>query len=854
MNQSVEVVKEIAVDPQGLTSAEAAARLARDGYNELPQSDSRNFFSTLLEVLREPMFILLILSSAIYFLIGDLQEAIFLLLSLLVIVAITIYQERKTEHALEALRDLSSPRALVIRDGKRLRIPGREVVHGDVVIVIEGDRVPADAALLHCSDLSVDESLLTGESVPVRKSIWDRVLAFKRPGGDDLPFVYSGTVVVQGQGVAQVFATGHNTEIGTIGKALQKIETEQTRLHKETGSIVRIFATIGLSLCALVVILLVLTRGNWLSGLLAGITLAMALIPEEFPVVLTVFLAIGAWRISRKRVLTRRVPAIETLGSATVLCVDKTGTLTQNRMRVSRFFANGEFFDTPARNGGDLPESFHEILEFSILASAKDPFDPMERAFKELGEQYLAHTEHIHADWNLVHEYGFSRKLLAVSNVWQRDHGSFVVAAKGAPEEIASLSRLDSAAMDALRPYVNAMASDGLRVLGVARASYDGSRLPDSPTEFAFQFLGLVALADPIRETVPASVEECYTAGIRVVMITGDYPVTAQSIARQIGLKEWEQFITGQELEMMDQAALKERVRTTNIFARVLPEQKLRIVEAFKANHEIVAMTGDGVNDAPALKAAHIGIAMGGRGTDVAREASSLVLLDDDFSSIVEAIRMGRRIFDNLRKAMAYIFAIHVPIAGMSLVPVIANWPLIFSPIHILFLELIIDPSCSIAFEAEPEEKDIMRKPPRDVDQPLLTRSTILLSLLQGISVLLILLAVYATALYRGLGEFDARTLAFTSLVIANLCLIFINRSWSQSILATLRRPNRALWTVVLSALGFLGLVLYSPFLRNLFRFSKLHPIDLFICFVAGIAGIVWFELLKSFRKKPRTV
>ena len=828
----------------GLSEEEAVRKLSEVGYNELPATRRRSILAIALEVIREPMFLLLVAGGALYLILGDVQEAAMLLGFVFVVMGITLYQERKTERALEALRDLSSPRALVIRDGKQKRIAGREVVPGDIVILSEGDRVPADAVLLSCLNLSADESLLTGESVPVRKTVWDHAMELGRPGGDDLPFVYSGSMVVQGQGIAKVLATGVRTEIGKIGRALQTLETEDTLLQKETSRLVRNLAFVGMSLCVLVIFSYWLTRGDLLHGILAGITLAMATLPEEFPVVLTIFLALGAWRISQKRVLTRRVPAIETLGSATVLCVDKTGTLTLNRMSVSKIFAGGEFYDVNAHRQEllpaeyherlydvgahrheSLPDSFHELVEFGILASQSDPFDPMEKALRQLGDLTLAQTEHLHANWTLVHEYPLSKSLLAMSHVWRSpDEQDYIIAVKGAPEAVADLCHYSAEQRAELAEKVDSMANDGLRVLGVAKAHFRQADLPNEQHSFTFAFLGLAGLADPVRPTVPPAVKECYSAGIRVVMITGDYAGTARNIAKQIGLHPSAEVITGPELDEMDDVELQRRIKDVNIFARVVPEQKLRLVNALKANGEIVAMTGDGVNDAPALKSAHIGIAMGGRGTDVAREASALVLLDDDFSSIVQAVKMGRRIFDNIKKAIAYIFSIHVPIAGMSLLPILFKWPLVLLPVHIVFLELVIDPACSVVFEAEPEEAGTMARPPRNPKEPLFSRRTLGLSILQGASVLLIVLAVYGISLYRGQGEAEARALTFTTLIVANLGLILTNRSWTRTILATMKSPNAALWWVVGGAAAFLGLVLYVPALRGLFRLRAVAP------------------------------
>ncbi len=841
----------------GLTESEAARRLTEEGYNELPSSRRRNSLAIALEVIREPMFLLLVACGVVYLFLGEPKEALMLLGFVFVIMGITIVQERRTERALDALRDLSSPRALVIRDGQQQRIAGREVVRGDTVILVEGDRVPADAILRHAVNLSADESLLTGESVPVRKVAAEGVQELAKPGGDDLPAVFSGTLVTQGQGVAEVMATGLRTEIGKIGKALQTLEPEQTLLQQETGRLVRTMAFVGLSLCVAVVVLYGLTRGNtalsWKQGFLAGIATAMATLPEEFPVVLTIFLALGAWRISQKRVLTRRIPVIETLGAATVLCVDKTGTLTQNRMSIRKLVADGKTFDANDPRGSSLPEDFHPLVEFGILASKKDPFDPMEKALRELGTQYLARTEHLHENWNLVQEYPLSPELLALSHVWRSPDGRAVmIASKGAPEAIVDLCHLDGSRRQKLLQQATEMAGEGLRVLGVARGHPVAQNdLPQKQHDFEFTFLGLVGLADPIRPAVPGAIQECYSAGIRVVMITGDYPATAQSIGRQIGLRSVDEIVTGPELDRLDDQQLHQRLVAATIVARVVPEQKLRIVSALKAAGEIVAMTGDGVNDAPALKAAHIGIAMGGRGTDVAREAAGLVLLDDDFSSIVQAVRLGRRIFDNIRKAVSYIFAIHVPIAGLSLIPVFfSDWPLILLPVHIVFLELIIDPSCTLIFEAEGAEPNAMTRPPRNPRERLFGWRSVSISLLQGASVLGIVLGVFLVTRFLGHSENNARGLTFAALVVANLALILTNRSWSRTIVGTLREPNAALWWVGGGAVVFLGLVLSVPGLRNLFHFAPLHGLDLAICLLAGGASILWFELLKLLRRR----
>jgi Ca2+-transporting ATPase len=838
----------------GLSEEQAKLNLAQHGYNEIPSSKKRSFFSIALSIVQEPMLLLLLAGGFIYMLLGDVQEALMLLSFVFIVIGITLYQERKTERTLEALRDLSSPRALVIRGGVRKRIAGREVIPEDIIVLVEGDRVPADAVVLLSSNLMVDESLLTGESMPVHKAEAEGAIEAVRPGGDNSPLVYSSTLVVAGTGLARVKATGTHTEFGKIGRSLESVTTEKTPLQQETGHIVRVLALAGVGLCLVLFVYYGLTVGEWLRGLLASITLAMAIMPEEFPVVLTIFMALGAWRISQSQVLTRRMPAIETLGSTTVLCVDKTGTLTQNRMSVSHLYANGEFFDVKQTEGDSPPEKFHELIEFSILASQRDPFDPMEKALNELGERYLKRTEHLHGDWSFMREYPLSKKLMALSHVWKSPGGTdYVIASKGAPEAIFDLCHLDEEEQDELLVNVQTMARDGLRVLGVARAHFNENEdigLPSAQHDFNFKFIGLVGFADPIRPAVPEAIARCYGAGIRVVMITGDYPITAQRIAHEIGLESVDRIITGPELDAMDDAELTKRIRDVNIFSRVVPEQKLRLVKAFKANGEIVAMTGDGVNDAPALKAADIGIAMGGRGTDVAREAAALVLLDDDFASIVEGLKLGRRIFDNLRKAMAYILAIHVPIAGLSLIPVLLGWPHVLMPVHVVFLELIIDPACSIVFEIEPAEKDGMNKPPRNPSEPLFNRRTVILSLIQGFIVLLTVLGIFYFGLYQGRTDAETRTLTFVTLIVANIGLIFTNLSWSSNIITIVQTRNNALWIMLVAAIIFLGLVIYVPVLRQLFGFAALHFDDVAICFAAGTASIMWFEAIKYLNRK----
>jgi Ca2+-transporting ATPase len=835
----------------GLSTPAAATRLKLEGYNELPAAERRGFLRILAEVVRQPMFALLLGGGVVYLLLGDRLEALLLLLFASLSVTITIVQESRSEQVLEALRNLASPRALVVRDGKRVHVAGREVVRGDLLVISEGDRVAADATLFSAEDLLLDESLLTGESLPVRKVAGKPAAnagaasPAPRPGGDDLPHVFAGTLVVRGSGVALVHATGSRSEMGTIGHALRTIETEQPHLQLQLRALVRAFAIFGAVAGGLTVLLFGLLRGSWLEAMLGGIALGMSLLPEEFPLVMSVFMAMGAWRISQARVLTRRAAAIETLGATTVLCTDKTGTLTENRMTVVSLVRGAARWE----QGGSVPLAGEALdaLEVALLACPREATDPMDMAVHALARTQRGGAPPP-ARPTLLRSYGLRPDLPVVMNVYA-NAGTATGYAKGAFESITELCRLPADAVAGIREVVDGLARGGVRVLGLATApelaSVSAADLPESPRNLSFQFAGLIGFADPLRANVPGAVAECRSAGIRVVMITGDYPETARAIAGQAGI-DAAQILCGDEIDLLSDERLALLVKTTGIFARIRPNQKLRIVQSLKANGEIVAMTGDGVNDAPAIKAAHIGIAMGGRGTDVAREASSIVLLDDDFGSIVKTIRLGRRIYDNLRKAIEYIVAVHIPIAGLALLPLLLGLPLMLTPILIAFLEMVIDPACSVVFEAEAEEDDVMRRPPRKPGSPLLLPRRVLWAVLQGVVVLAILGGVFISAARLGLPELDLRTLVFTSLVLTNMGLILVNRSFAASVLGAFLRPNRSLWIL----LGGVSLVLagavYWPPARDLFGFGRLHWDDLVVCAVAGATGLLVLEGIKA--------
>jgi Ca2+-transporting ATPase len=835
-------------DPStGLTQAEALARLSRDGANELPQSRPRSILRLVREVVLEPMFLLLVACGAIYMVLGDLQEALMLLAFVFVVMAISFVQQRRSEQSLEALRDLSSPRALAIRDGKPLAIAARELVVGDVVLLAEGDRVPADVQLLVVSNLSVDESMLTGESAAVNKQVGGTDAA---QAGERADQAWAGTLVTAGTATGCVVATGERSALGRIGKALADIAVQATPIQRETQRVVKWVALVGLGLAAALAVGQGIRSGDWLQGLLAGLTLAMAILPEELPVVLTLFLGLGAWRLAREKVLARSVPAVELLGATTVLCVDKTGTLTANRMTVRRLWSEQAQYDAGPGETTPLQEALHGVLEYAVLATHRRAFDPMETAIIDAGNRLLAETEHLHGDWTLVDDYPLSPAMLAMSRVWQSpDQAELLIASKGAPEAIIDLCHLEAAHGARITAQVQAMAADGLRVLGVAHAVFRTDALPESQHDFEFRFLGLVALEDPVRPEVPKAIAECRAAGIRVVMMTGDHPATALSVARQAGLQVQGPPVTGAELAALSDTELDERLVHTQVFCRVQPEQKLRLVRALRARGDVVAMTGDGVNDAPALKAADIGVAMGARGTEVARQAAALVLLNDDFSSLLTAVRYGRRVFANLRKAIVFVVAVHVPIVGLSILPVFFGWPMLLMPVHILFLQLIIDPACSVVFEAEPLEPDAMTQPPRKADQHLFDGAVLMRGLLQGLGLLLLLVGVYAGS--RSWLPLDdqrdgvSRALTFIVLVLSNLGLIHVNRSWGATVLQGHAESNRQFGWIAAGTVAVLGLVLSVPAVSRLFAFAMPPALMLGGALVAALLAMAWFDLVK---------
>lgn len=829
---------------QGLSQEDAKRKFLADGPNALPGTEPKSFWRIVADVLFEPMFLMLLAAGSAYLLIGDTAEAVFLLGSVFVVIGLTLFQERKTQRALEALRDLSAPRALVIRDGIELRIASQEVVRGDLLVLHEGDRVAADAVLLQ-GQISTDESLLTGEAIPQDKIVGAVDTAMGLPGDQGNTFVFASTVVTRGVGLAHVRAIANQTAVGRIGAALIATTLVASRLQLASRKIVRRLAVVGLIAASALVLLAWQWDGkSLLESLLLGIALAMALLPEEIPVVLTVFLALGAWRLSQQRVLTRRVTAVEALGAITVLAVDKTGTLTQNRMVVTELAITGENYQQSL--GQDLPEAFHALAEYALLATPADPFDPMEKAIRSFALKHLEDTEHVHENWVPEYKYPLSSELLAMTHVFPDARPDYhLLATKGAPEAVAALCHLTVSQSEAIARQVQNMADRGLRVLGVAKGQWNGKKWPANQRDFNYTFLGLVGLADPPRPEVPAAIAACKSAGIRIIMMTGDHPATARAIARQVGLGEHEDVLTGSDVAAMDDETLSQRLQTMQVCARLVPEQKLRLVRLLQKNGESVGMTGDGVNDAPALKAANVGIAMGERGTDVAREAAAIVLLDDSFASITTAIRQGRRIYDNISAATRFIFAVHVPVAALALVPVLFHWPVLLLPVQIVLMELLIDPACSVVFEAEPEAADIMDRPPRTASASPFAMYNIGYALLQGAGLAVVLLVSAWWMLSNGWEQGHIRATVFLSLVVGLFLLVLTNRDLRQSLFYSLKLHNTWLVRMIFAVMAILALIAGLPSLRQVMGFTIPPAEAVTIGFVSVLAAMVWMEILR---------
>ncbi|MGB5904947.1 MAG: cation-translocating P-type ATPase [Xanthobacteraceae bacterium] len=818
--------------PSGLTESEARIRLAQSGPNVIRTGQTRTILHILGETLREPTFVLLLAAGGLYLFLGSLGESLFVFAGAVASLSLVIFQEARSERALQALQALAEPETRVIRDGRERRIPSRDVVPDDLMLVAAGDRIAADGQITSAGVLTIDESLLSGESMPVSKS------SFRSERLDEAQMLaFAGTLVVAGDATIRVTATGAATRLGKIGTSLQAIQQEPTPLQRSSARLVTRLGIVGLVICLAVVAAYGLLRDDWIAGLLAGITLAIAMVPEEFPMVLAIFMAVGAWRLAQHNVLVRRAAAVETLGAINFLCVDKTGTLTENRMTVAAIWTNGRIHWLDDQN---CNTDVGNVLAMAALSSAVHPVDPMDVALRALVPS--VHQDNAIADEMPLKTRGLQPDLLAVINVWRTDE-KMIFAAKGAPEAIFRICRMPEQPQGDMLATVAAMAEQGLRILGVA-SHIQAAPLPLDLAEAPFQFVGLIGFRDPIRAGVPDAIRIADQAGISVAMITGDYPATALAIAREAGISTEAGILTGHEIADMNSATLRERLKTVRIFARVMPDQKLALVEALKESQMIVAMTGDGINDAPALKAAQVGVAMGQRGTDVAREAADIVLLDDSFPSIIGGIKLGRRIFANLRKALIFITATHIPIAGLALLPVLFALPPLFFPMHVILLELAIDPVCSLVFEAEPPTTKIMQQPPR-TNISLFGGRELLLSVAQGSVILMTAFSLYYGLLHFGYEVTEARATGFIVTVLGNLTLAFADSAEVGT--SFFDRRRYAFWSIFISMMVVVIVLLTVYDVGALFQITTPPLPVLVLTIAAGTMAGSWYGIGKVF-------
>lgn len=827
----------------GLTTAEAKQLQEQYGLNELTPQKKENLLRKILHIICEPMFLLLLVAAAIYFLLGEPRNGIIMLVFVVGIISIDAIQEWKTDKTLNALKDLSAPHITVIRDGMEQTIASVDLVPGDLMLICEGVKIPADGVVVKCADLCVDESSLTGEA----EGVWKVPEVSAEPSGDywRKDYCYAGTLVTQGTATVRVDQIGENTEYGKIGQGVAASREEPTPLQRQTGNLVKTCAVIAGILFVLVGIFTWLNipdhgfSDRLVESILSGVTLAMAMIPEEFPVILTVFLSMGAWRLAKKHSLVRKLPSVETLGAVSVLCVDKTGTITMNQMAVQELWA------------ADCDEC--ALVETMGLGCETDTYDPMEKAMLACCGRYGITREALFEN-ELITEYAFTNELKMMGHVWRRPEG-IVIAAKGSPERIFTVCNLTDEQRAEAEQKNTELSRQGLRVIAIATAKPESEAgIPASITDCSLTLLGLVGLTDPPRAGVKEDIAVCNRAGIRVVMITGDNGTTASAIAKEIGISNNNHIITGDQLNDMTDEELREAVRSVSIFSRVIPEHKMRIVRALKENGEIVAMTGDGVNDAPALKYADIGIAMGKRGSEVSREAADLILMDDNFTTIVETVKDGRRIYDNIRKAVGYVFTIHIPIAAASLLAPflgIAPAALLLLPLHVVLLEILIDPTCSIVLERQPAETDIMNRLPRDPKEKLLTGSLLGKSVLQGLAVFAASFGTYYTVLAGDPANAPvARSMGLAIIMLANLFLVQVNSSGHDFAVQSFRRlvKDPIMWAVNVGTLALLAIILYTP----LSAFLKLTALSAGqLCAVLGLAAasVLWYELVKLARK-----
>ena len=823
----------------GLTNKEVLEARSKYGYNKLEAKKEYYYFEAIKSLVKEPMVILLLVASTIYFISGNFGDGIFLTSATILVAAISLYQDSRSRNALEKLKTFSEPKCKVIRNGKTEEIISELLVVGDSLIVEEGGTVAADGTIVHSNDFSVNESILTGESLSVYK---DKTKADHQ--------VYQGTLVSGGLAIVTVTAIGNETQLGKIGKSLEGIQKEKTPLELQINNFVKKMAIVGAVVFIIVWAINYFHSYNILDSLLKALTLAMSILPEEIPVAFTTFMALGSWRLMKLGVIVKQIKTVETLGSATVICTDKTGTITENRMSLARLYTVSS--DKVFKIDENLGAIEKELIRVSMWASEPIPFDPMEIALHSAYKNTSQIDER--SQFKLVHEYPLGGKPPMMTHVFENNQGKRIIAAKGAPEALIAISNLSTIEKEHINKAIKTITAEGYRVLGVAETHFKGDNYPEKQQDFDFEFKGIVAFYDPPKKNIASVLEDFSLAGIKVKIITGDNALTTKAIAKEIGFKGFDKSISGDELMLLNETELQQKVEDTTIFTRMFPQAKLKIINALKANNEIVAMTGDGVNDGPALKAAHIGIAMGKKGTEIAKQAASLILLDDDLSKMVDAIAMGRRIYANLKKAIQYIISIHIPIILTVFIPLALGWayPNIFSPIHIIFLELIMGPTCSIIYENEPIEKNTMLQKPRPFTVTFFNGKELMTSIVQGLMITLGVLIVYQYAIQNNYSESLTRSMVFTTLIAANIFLTLVNRSFYYSILTTLKYKNNLVPLIIGITITITASLLFITPFTKFFKFEALNLVQLLISVVTGFLAVIWYEVVK-WNKRKRT-
>lgn len=822
----------------GLSDPEVQASRNEHGLNKLMYKKESGFLDALKSIAKEPMVLLLFVAALIYLMSGNRGDAIFLSAAIVLVSAISLYQDSRSRNALEKLKTFVKPSCKVIRNGNVVEINSEEVVIGDFLMVEEGTIITADGVIIHSNDFSVNESILTGESLSVFK---DRSTADNN--------VFLGCTVASGLAVVEVTAIGNSTRLGKIGKSLEDIQEEKTPLEIQINNFVKKMVIAGAIVFAIVWAINYIRSLDVVDSLLKALTLAMSILPEEIPVAFSTFMALGAWRLMKMGIVVKQMKTVETLGSATVICVDKTGTITENKMSLARLFVLDSGAITEMRK--DLTSSEVELIRIAMFASEPIPYDPMEIALHDA--YFTSYTADERPFYNLIHEYPLSGKPPMMTHFFENNEGKRIVAAKGAPESILNVSDLDEKQKSKIVEAISALGKVGYRLLGVAETEFEGTDFPGSQQDLKFKFKGIVAFYDPPKENINSVLNNFYSAGIQVKIITGDNADTTIAIAKQINFRHYDNHMSGDELIGLTDDELRKKVVDTMVFTRMFPEAKLKVINALKANSEIVAMTGDGVNDGPALKASHIGIAMGKKGTEIAKQAASLILIEDDLSKMVDAVAMGRKIYANLKKAIQYIISIHIPIILTVFIPLALGWiyPNIFSPVHIIFLELIMGPTCSIIYENEPMEENTMNRKPRPFTTTFFNWKELATSVLQGVMITMGTLFVYRLAVYNGSNEDVTRTMVFIVLISANIFLTLINRSFYYSIFTTLGYKNNLVFLIISITIAITFLLLFVPPLTNFFGFAPLSVSQICVSIAAGFISVIWFEFVKwSTRKK----